>query len=77
MRLLACHLFGFLVKVSSVRLPACHRCGPFDKALEGLQDARVRKLANSMVDAVFPLREGLAAIAKAQEKGVLKVHVQP
>ncbi len=35
----------------------------------------MKKLVNSMVDGVFPLRDGKAAFAKAQGKGTLKVQV--
>jgi threonine dehydrogenase-like Zn-dependent dehydrogenase len=47
------------------------RCGPFPRALAALQRGEVDVLP--LVAARFPLRDGLAAFAHAQSKGVLKV----
>ena len=47
------------------------RCGPFDAALRLLAAGRVS--VEAMIDARFPLQEGLAALARAGERGVLKV----
>jgi len=47
------------------------RCGPFAKAIEFLEQGRVDPLG--LIDERFSLLEGVAAIHKAQEKGVLKV----
>ena len=55
-------------------VPLC-RCGPFPPALGLLQDPRMKKMVNAMVDGVFPLADGKAAFAKAQAKGTLKVQV--
>lgn len=52
-----------------------YRCGPFQPALQILQDARMRRLVNSMVTAVLPLSRGLEAIKLAQSKGTLKVQL--
>jgi threonine dehydrogenase-like Zn-dependent dehydrogenase len=49
------------------------RCGPFDRALEVLPRLGVRDL----VDAVYPLRDAIAAFAHAQRPGALKVLVSP
>jgi threonine dehydrogenase-like Zn-dependent dehydrogenase len=52
------------------------RCGPIDAAVALLAaSADVRGLVRDMVAAEFPLNEGVAAMAKAKEKGVLKVAV--
>ena len=47
------------------------RCGPFPRALAALDDGAVD--VTPLVAARFPLRDGLAAFAHAQAKGVLKV----
>ena len=51
------------------------RCGPFDKAL-GLMAARDLQL-EALVDAVYPLSEGLQALEKSRQPGVLKVLLKP
>lgn len=51
------------------------RCGPFEPALQALQDDRVKQLVNKMVSATFPLSEGVQAFHKASTKGVLKVQL--
>ncbi len=51
------------------------RCGPFPPALGLLQDPRMKKLVNAMVDGVYPLSDGKAAFEKAQAKGTLKVQI--
>jgi threonine dehydrogenase-like Zn-dependent dehydrogenase len=47
------------------------RCGPFTPALELLATGQVD--VKPLIQARYPLTEGLAAFAKAQTKGVLKV----
>jgi threonine dehydrogenase-like Zn-dependent dehydrogenase len=47
------------------------RCGPFPEALKLLAEDKVEVL--SLIQARYPLSEGLAAFEKAQRKGVLKV----
>ncbi|MEA5549952.1 alcohol dehydrogenase catalytic domain-containing protein [Anabaena cylindrica UHCC 0172] len=47
------------------------RCGPFTPALELLATKQVD--VEPLINAYYPLSEGLAAIEKAQTKGVLKV----
>jgi threonine dehydrogenase-like Zn-dependent dehydrogenase len=47
------------------------RCGPFPRALDLL--ARRQVDVRSLIHARYPLAEGLAAMAKAQQPGVLKV----
>lgn len=51
------------------------RCGPFQPALQVLQDPRMRRLVNSMVTRAMPLSKGLEAIKLAQSKGALKVQL--
>ncbi len=51
------------------------RCGPFDKALAALADGTVP--VEKMIDARFPLRDGVEAFARAGTGGVLKVLVEP
>ncbi len=51
------------------------RCGPFPRALAALVDGAVD--VTPMVTARFPLRDGKAAFAHAQAKGVLKVLLDP
>ncbi len=53
------------------------RCGPMKRALELLEeDIRTRQLVRSMVDRVYTLDEGLAALEHAARRGSLKVMVQ-
>ncbi len=47
------------------------RCGPFPKALQLLAQGRVD--VEGLIQARYPLTEGLAAIERAQRRGVLKV----
>ena len=47
------------------------RCGPFAPTLRLLQSNELH--LEEMIDAVYPLEEGIDAMKKAQEKGVLKV----
>jgi threonine dehydrogenase-like Zn-dependent dehydrogenase len=51
------------------------RCGPFAPALRLLQRGLVR--TEGMIDASYPLSEGLPAFEKAGEHGVLKVLLHP
>jgi threonine dehydrogenase-like Zn-dependent dehydrogenase len=50
------------------------RCGPFSKALQLLAQAQVNVMP--LIQARYPLGEGLAAFEKAQQRGVLKVIVE-
>jgi alcohol dehydrogenase len=50
------------------------RCGPFAPALRLLK--RHLMQVNALVDSVFPLGDGLAALERAGQKGALKVLVQ-
>ena len=47
------------------------RCGPFDRAIEGLSGGGID--VTSLVDACYPLSEGLAAMEHAARPGALKV----
>lgn len=47
------------------------RCGPFPQALELLAQNKLD--INPLIQACYPLEEGLNAFARAQERGVLKV----
>ena len=47
------------------------RCGPFDRALEGLESGEVDVLP--LISDRFDLSHGLDALARAQAPGVLKV----
>lgn len=51
------------------------RCGPFPRALEAMANASVDP--TPLIDARYPLSDGLAAFARAGEKGVLKVLLEP
>jgi threonine dehydrogenase-like Zn-dependent dehydrogenase len=51
------------------------RCGPFQPALAALAGRRVDPLP--LIDAVYPLAEGLAAMEHAARRGALKVLLQP
>ena len=51
------------------------RCGPFDQALAALEKGLVD--VEGLISARFSLAEGLAALEKAQEKGVMKVLIAP
>jgi threonine dehydrogenase-like Zn-dependent dehydrogenase len=51
------------------------RCGPFDAALRLLQAGLVD--VQSMIEAVYPLDDGMAAFEAAAEPGALKILVQP
>jgi alcohol dehydrogenase len=50
------------------------RCGPFAPAIRLLKRHLVQ--VNTLVDSVFPLGDGLAALKRAEQKGALKVLVQ-
>lgn len=53
------------------------RCGPLKRALDLLAtDERTRKLVNGMVDRVYPLEDGLEALAHAGRRGSLKVMIR-
>ncbi|MCM1982430.1 MDR/zinc-dependent alcohol dehydrogenase-like family protein [Lyngbya confervoides] len=47
------------------------RCGPFQKALQVLEQNQVD--VSALIQATYPLHQGLEAFRKAQERGVLKV----
>jgi threonine dehydrogenase-like Zn-dependent dehydrogenase len=47
------------------------RCGPFDKALQVLAQGQVE--VEGLIQARYPLAEGLAAFEHAQRRGVLKI----
>ena len=47
------------------------RCGPFDQALQALEEGRVQ--VRPLISERFALSEGLHALERAQAKGVLKV----
>lgn len=47
------------------------RCGPFPAAIRALDEGLVE--VESLVDDIFPLAEGLQALQRASEPGVLKV----
>lgn len=51
------------------------RCGPFRPALAALASGQVDPLP--LIDAVYPLADGLAAMEHAAHSGVLKVLMQP
>jgi threonine dehydrogenase-like Zn-dependent dehydrogenase len=51
------------------------RCGPFKPALAALASGAVDPLP--LIDAVYPLTEGLAAMEHAARRGALKVLIQP
>lgn len=54
------------------------RCGPMDAAVALLAASEdVRRLVREMVSDEFPLSEGVAAMRRAKEKGVLKVALVP
>ena len=62
------------VVVDEVRLVGS-RCGPFEKALPLLTGGRVE--VTDLVDACYPLAQGLAAFEHAARPGVLKVLLRP
>ena len=47
------------------------RCGPFDRALEALQQQSVE--VQSLIANRYPIEDGGAAMAQAAEPGVMKV----
>jgi threonine dehydrogenase-like Zn-dependent dehydrogenase len=47
------------------------RCGPFDRALAALEQGRIQ--VRPLISDRFSLSDGVQALARAQEKGVLKV----
>ena len=51
------------------------RCGPFDEALRLLEQQAIR--VDVLVDAEYPLREALKALAHADKPGVRKVVLRP
>ena len=51
------------------------RCGPFPPALRLMEQQLVNPAL--LLEAVFPLGEGTAAVEKAGQSGVLKVALQP
>jgi threonine dehydrogenase-like Zn-dependent dehydrogenase len=51
------------------------RCGRFAPALELLRDKKID--VESLISEEFPLREGIRAIEKAGERGVMKILLKP
>ncbi len=51
------------------------RCGPFPRALAALESGAVA--VDSLIDALFPLSQGVEALAYAQRPGILKVLLIP
>ncbi len=51
------------------------RCGPFAPALRVLHQGLIA--VAPLIDTIYPLSEGIAAITRASEKGALKVLIQP
>ncbi len=49
------------------------RCGPFEPALRLLEKKLID--VDSLIEAEFPIKQGLEAFARASKKGVLKVQV--
>jgi threonine dehydrogenase-like Zn-dependent dehydrogenase len=47
------------------------RCGPFDAALRLLAQGRVDVMP--LIEARYPIEDGVAALARAAEPGALKV----
>lgn len=47
------------------------RCGPFPKALKLLAENKIK--VDNLIQAKYPLNEGLAAFKYAQQRGVLKI----
>ena len=47
------------------------RCGPFDKAIDLLAARKIN--VRDLIDAIYPLSEGIAAFDHAQRQGALKV----
>ena len=62
------------VVVDEIRLVGS-RCGPFPPALWLLESGRVDVL--SLIEACYPLAEGLTALKRAGRRGALKVLIQP
>ncbi|MDH4228023.1 MAG: alcohol dehydrogenase catalytic domain-containing protein [Deltaproteobacteria bacterium] len=51
------------------------RCGPFDVALDALKKKRIN--VAPLIDSIYPLENGIAALKRAERKGVLKVLIRP
>lgn len=51
------------------------RCGPIDQALQMLERGEVDPTV--LIDAVYPLREGIEAFSKSAETGALKILLRP
>lgn len=51
------------------------RCGPFPQALEALAQRRVA--VTPLIERVFPLSDGVAAMAQAARRGVRKILLRP
>jgi threonine dehydrogenase-like Zn-dependent dehydrogenase len=47
------------------------RCGPFAPALQLLAEGKIKVL--DLIQAKYPLEDGLTAFAHAQKRGVLKI----
>lgn len=62
------------VVVDEIRITGS-RCGPFDKAL-ALMAAEDLQL-EALIDKVYPLEQGLEALEKSRQAGVVKVLIRP
>ncbi len=62
------------VVVDEIRIVGS-RCGPFDKALALMAETDLH--LETLIDAVYPLDEGLEALEKSRRPGVLKALVKP
>ena len=68
---------GYLTASAAAAATAACRCGPFDLALQLLeQHDSLRQLVNSMTSRVVPLGQAVDAMQHAQCQGVLKVQLQ-
>lgn len=51
------------------------RCGPFKPALEALSDKRIS--VSKLIDAIYPIDNGISALRHASKPGTLKVLISP
>mmetsp|Transcript_38527 Transcript_38527/g.108921 ORF Transcript_38527/g.108921 Transcript_38527/m.108921 type:complete len:118 (-) Transcript_38527:328-681(-) len=49
------------------------RCGPFDQAMKMLEQPVIQSLLEGLQDSKYSISDGVAALARARTKGVLKV----